>query len=209
MSAFRFARPGLVLFLMTSAACTAGSTSTGGSGVPVEDEPSPTKPAPTPAPTPTGTTTQEPPTKPDPKPVIDRTVRFDLTLEGSPVNITKVAVKVNPGSGGDPARVQIDGSYEQQLNGPFTSTATFTVRAEIDAKGSDACGEGGRSADYWFKDTDGALRGMGTSYQGGGCTMNIIANGADGFSSGTAKGTIGGVKTKSFTVTWGQPLPKS
>lgn len=208
MPAFAFARPALALFLMTSAACTAGVSPSGGSGVPVEEEPSPTKPTPTPTATSTATP-DKPPAKPDPVPEIDKTVRFALTLEGAPVNITKVSVKILPGTGGDPARFQIDGSYEQQLNGPLTSTATFTIRADVTAKGVDTCGEGSRSADYWFKDTDGALRGLGTGYQGGSCTMTIIGNGADGFSSGSAKGTLGGTKTKSFTITWGQPLPKS
>jgi hypothetical protein len=95
------------------------------------------------------------------------------------------------------------------LNGGFQSTATFTIRVEATEKGADTCGSGGRSADYWFKDTDGSLRGLGTSYQGGSCTMTVLGNASDGFSSGTAKGTVGGVKTKSFTLSWGQPIPKS
>jgi hypothetical protein len=117
---------------------------------------------------------------------------------------------VEPGSSGDPPRVVIAGSYEQQLPGPgFTSTATFTIYVDATEKGVDTCGSGGRSASYWFKDDDGALRGLGTSYQGGNCTMTVLGNASDGFSSGTAKGTVGGAKMKSFSVSWGRTIPKS
>ena len=193
----------LALFLITATGCTAGTTST---GIPGETQPGPAKAIPSGTPTSEPAPTEEEPTtepQPDPEPTLDKTKRFTLTLEGQPVTVANVTTKV------EGVRVVIAGSYEQDLNGPLTSTATFTIRVDGSEKGKDSCGTGGRAADYWFKDTDGALRGLGTSYQGGSCTMTVIGNAADGFSSGSATGTLGGVKTKSFTLNWGQPIPKS
>jgi hypothetical protein len=199
----------------TLGACSA---TTSGTGTPVEETPTGTTP------TPSGTGTTAPAPAPSPpakdggstaKPPIDTTPRFELTLDGELLNVTTVTVKVTPASGSGsnatPERVAIAGSYEQQINGGYlgmTSTATFTIHADTVATGLDLCGNGGRSAGYWFKDTDGSLRGMGTDYQGGNCTMDVTANAADGFTSGSAKGAIGSAPTKSFTVRWGQPLPK-
>lgn len=206
----RFSTPTLIaLCLATTAAC-----SSGGSGGTYGDDSG----TPNPTPTATGTATTDPPQdKPDasvePKPdaaaPVDKTVRFELTLDGQPITIAQstVKVKVEAGSNGDPPGLVIDGSYEQTGVGAFTSTATFTVRVDTTTKGSDACGTGGRSAGYWFKDTDGTIRGLGTVYQGGHCTMNVVASAADGFTSGTATGVVGGAKQKAFTVRWGQPLP--
>lgn len=199
----------IALCLATTAACSSGSSGSfyGEDGG-----------APSPTPTASGTTTTDPPkdkpdaapeSKPDAAPTVDKTVHFDLTLEGQPITIAQstVKVKVEAGSNGNPPGLVIDGSYEQTGVGAFTSTATFTVRVDTTTKGADACGTGGRSAGYWFKDTDGTIRGLGTVYQGGNCTMNVVANAADGFTSGTATGVVGGAKQKAFTVRWGQPLP--
>lgn len=142
----------------------------------------------------------------DPERTLDKTERFELTLEGSPVKITGATVEVKPASGSTLARVSITGSY-QQLFGP-TFTATFTVSVDAKAQGTAACDSKARFADYWFKDTDGTIRGLGTSFNGGGCTMTVLGNDADGFTSGTATGTVGGSKTKSFSVRWGKSLPK-
>lgn len=193
--------------LATTTACSAGTT-----GLVVGDggQPSPT-------PTTTTTAPTEPPKdKPDAAvpqhdsgPVIDMTQRFDLTLEGAPIAITKVTAKVEPASGNTPARINVGGSYEQQLGHGLTSTATFTVYVDATATGTDACGVAGRSASYLFKDTDGSIRIESTGLQGGSCTMKIASNAADGFSSGSATGVIGGASQKSFTIAWGQPIPKS
>jgi hypothetical protein len=218
MRSFAISRPFSLLSLAAFATLGACSATTSGPGTPVEEAPAGT----TPTPSGTGTTAPAPaPSAPDAgggpitKPPVDKTARFELTLDGETIPVTTVTVKVTPaagsGSNATPERVAIAGSYEQQLNGGYlgmTSTATFTIYADSAATGLDVCGNGGRSAGYWFKDTDGTLRGMGTDYQGGSCTMDVTANAADGFTSGSAKGTIGGVTTKSFTVRWGQPLPK-
>ena len=120
--------------------------------------------------------------------------------------VPKVTVQIDPATNLGPAAIVIKASHQQQINGG-TSTATFTLTLDVTEKGGGSCGSA-RSADYFFKDTDGALRGIGTSYQGGACTMSVITNEADGFSSGTASGTLGGAASKSFTVSWGQNLTK-
>ncbi len=204
--AFLLPRLSFALCLATTAACSSGTTGGYAGG----DDSG------TPPPTPTGTGTTTPPPldhpdasvgpTPDAAVPVDKTLRFDLTLDGQAITIANTSVKIEAGSNGGPDRIVVDGSY-QQTTGPFGSTATFTIRAETTAKGLDTCGTDGRSASYWFKDTDGTIRGLGTSLQGGNCTMNVVANAADAFSSGTAKGVIGGAKQKAFTITWGQPLP--
>jgi hypothetical protein len=208
MLAFLPGRVLIPLCLVTTAACSSGS---GGpfTGSSYDDGGTPT-------PTPTGTGTAPPtPDKPDGStptpdagPVIDKTVHFDLTLDGDPIAITKVTVKMEPASGSSPASIAVAGQYEQQLGHGLTSTATFTVSAATTEKGADACGTGGRYASYLFKDTDGTIRIVSTSLQGGSCTMKIFGNAADDFTSGSATGVIGGLSPKAFTVAWGQPIPK-
>ncbi len=204
--------PGRVLLpfcLVTTAACSSGT-----SGNYYEDGGGTPNPTPTATGTGTGTPPKDPPDaapepKPDAGPVVDTTPRFDLTLEGKPIAITKVSVKIEPASGNTPATIAVAGQYEQQLPQGFTSTATFTVYAGTTEKGADACGTGGRSATYLFKDTDGSIRVIATSLQGGSCTMKILSNVADAFTSGSATGVIGGAKQKAFTIAWGQPVPKT
>jgi hypothetical protein len=137
------------------------------------------------------------------------TPRFDLTIDGQPITITKVTAKVDPASGNAHARVEVVGQYEQQLGQGLTSTATFTVFVDASETGTDACGVGGRAASYLFKDTDGAIRIESTGLQAGSCTMKIFSGASDGFTSGSATGVIGGTSTKSFTIAWGQSVPKS
>jgi hypothetical protein len=206
MLAFLPGRVVLPLCFVATAACGSGSSTyydDGGS--------------PTPTPTATATGTTEPPPdkpdasiepKPDAGPTLDKTPRFDLTIEGQPITITKVSVKIEPASGSSPARIAVAGQYEQQFPQGFTSTATFTVYAGTTATGTEACGSD-RYATYLFKDTDGTIRVESTSLLGGSCTMKILGNSADGFSSGTATGVIGGATTKAFTITWGQVIPKT
>jgi hypothetical protein len=138
---------------------------------------------------------------------VDKTVRLELTIDGAQIVPDEVKVKVEPAKSGKPARLVIDASHEQDLKGPFTSTATFTLSVDLTEMGKDACSSK-RSASYFFKDTDGALRGIGTGYAGGHCMMEITANEADGFSSGSATGVLGGATTKSFSVAWGQNIPQ-
>lgn len=202
----------LAVFVASTAACTTGTT-TGGAGTPAEQAPSddgPQRDEPSTSSSPPADE-KSPPTKndDDPAPAIDKTVHFELSIGGETIDPDEVVVTLQPASGGDPATLVIKAHHEQQLNGPFTSTATFTMKVDVTEKGKDLCGEGGRYADYWFKDPDdGALRAIGTGYVGGSCSMNVIANQADGFWSGTATGTLGGATSKSFTVSWGQNLPK-
>ena len=194
----------LTIVVGTTTACTAGSTSTG-SDLPGEQG----TPHATPVPTGSATTTTPPAHTPDAgadaTPAIDHTVHFALTIDGQAI-VPKVTVQLDPATNLGPAAIVVKASHPQQLNGG-TSTATFTLTLVVDEKGEGSCGSA-RSAGYFFKDTDGARRGIGTSYQGGACTMNVITNEADGFTSGTASGTLGGATSKSFTVSWGQNLTK-
>lgn len=193
--------------LLAVAACTADATSVPSS--PFGEDPSQTTPPPSSTADPKDPPSKDKDTDKDPPPKVDKTVKFELTIDGESIKPDAVTVEVDKGTGGDPDRILIKAQHEQDFGTPFTSTATFTLRLVTTAKGQDICGTAaGRSADYWFKDGQGgAIRGIGTMYVGGNCTMNIVANEADDFTSGTAQGTLGGAVTKSFSVKWGQNLP--
>lgn len=208
VAAHRMVIPFCLAVSLVSLGCSSGTTGTLGT----ESDGSVT---PTPTPTSTSTSPTEPPKdRPDAAPSeqadadspIDKTPHFELTLDGQAIAITNVTAKREPASGSRPERVNVSGSYEQQLRGGLTSSAVFTVFANVTEKGTDACGAGGREASYLFKDTDGAIRVIYTQLPGSSCTMKILSSAADGFVSGSATGVFGGAKTKSFTVAWGQPL---
>ena len=209
----RSARIMMALFvsaLAATSACSAGTITGVGTGDGGTPNPTPTATA-----TSTGMTDPTPPDSgTDPKPdasgpVIDKTARFDLTIDGQPITITKVTAKIDPASGNTPTRIDVAGQYEQQLGSGLTSTATFTVFVDTTETGTDACGTGGRDASYLFKDTDGSIRIESTGLQGGSCTMKIFSGVSDGFTSGSATGVIGGASQKSFTIAWGQVVSKS
>jgi hypothetical protein len=173
----------------------------------------------TPSTTPTGTGTSTPPPPDtadassdkatDAGPAVDKSPRFDLELDGQPVAIENVEVKVEPASGSTPARISVAGQYEQQLGFGQTSTAKLTLYVDASEKGTDACGVGGRSASYLFKDTEGAITVLATDLQGGNCTMKVVGNASDAFTSGSVTGVLSGEEQKSFTLAWGQAIPKS
>jgi hypothetical protein len=171
----------------------------------------------TPSPNPTATSTSPTdPTKPiidggvapqpDAAPVIDMTPHFDFTLEGQSIPTMNITAKIVPADNLDPARVEVAGQYEQDIGSGLTSTATFTVIADMTASGTDACGVADRDTSYLFKDTDGSIRVLDATLLGGSCTMKIASSGASGFSSGSATGVLGGAKTKAFTIAWGQTV---
>jgi hypothetical protein len=193
----------------STSACSVESTSAGGG---LEEDPPADAPASggessTPKPADEPDEKDSEPEEKEEEESVDKTVHFELTLDGASIVPDVVKVEVQPAKSDKPARLVIDAKHQQDLKGGFTSTATFTLSLDLTEKGKDTCSSV-RSASYFFKHTDGSLSGIGTSYAGGSCMMDITANEADGFSSGTATGVLGGVTTKSFSVAWGQNLPQ-
>ena len=167
------------------------------------------------SPTPSGTSTTPSPSgkdastsEPDAAPVIDKTVKFDFTIDGETPTIESATATIVPATSTDPAMVKIAGQYEQDEGFGLTSTATFTIWVQTGYTGTDACDEKTRYATYLFKDTDGAIKELATDLLGGSCTMKVLSTTADGFTSGSATGTLGGDSTKAFTIAWGQPIPQ-
>jgi hypothetical protein len=130
---------------------------------------------------------------------VDKTPRFALELDGELMEASEIKVKVEGN------QVKIEAVYEPELPPPYGSASTFTLTLPMATTGTGPCTTG-RSAFYWFKDGGGTLRGIGTEYSGGGCTMTLTSKAADGFSSGSASGTLGGAMTKSFSIEWAQPI---
>jgi hypothetical protein len=124
----------------STVACSVETTSAGGG---LEDDPPATAPAPgvestTPRP---GDELEEKEGEPEEKEEesVDKTVRFELTIDGASIVPDVVKVEVEPAKNGKPARLVVDASHEQVQNGPFTSTATFTLSVDLTEKGKDAC----------------------------------------------------------------------
>ena len=119
----------LTLFVATTAACTAGTT-TSGTGFPTEPGPSkdtPSKDAPSTSSTDDDDTKKPAPAEDDDKPQVDKTVHFELTIDGETIVPDEVKVTREVGPGGDPDRFVLKARHEQAIQGPFTSTATSTM----------------------------------------------------------------------------------
>lgn len=195
--------PAFVLFsfFFASAACTvesssppsSSSSSSGGAS----ERPSTTSPTEPPAPT-SPTKTDPQPKDEDPKPKTPPKPFFEATIDGEPAVFDETSIELD------------DGQYELvgvvNATSPYGSDKTLTVRFAKGETGAAACASGKRSADLWYKDDDGTIRGIGTSYIYGGCTMTLDTSIA-GYVSGKAQGTLGGQKQKSFSVSFAQKLP--
>jgi hypothetical protein len=185
-------------FVFIVTACSVESTSPPSGS----DKPATTTPATEPAKPPSKSTTpapsdtndepkDEPPPKTPPKPF------FDATLDGDPAVFDETTIELD------------DGSYELKgvvnATSPYGSDMTLTVRFTKGETGAGACSDD-RSVDLWYKDEDGAIRGIGTGYVYGSCSMTLDTS-IPGYVSGQAQGTLGGAKQKSFTVKFAQKLP--
>lgn len=189
----------LFLSLVVVAACSVESTSPPPSETkPVSTSPStePSTPPPSkskPAPTPSQDDPQDPAPKTPPKPF------FDATVDGDAKLFDETTITLEDGS------YKLRGTVEAQS--PYGgSDETLTVHITKGETGTAACDDDKRSVDFWFKDDDGAIRGLGTSYVYGGCTMKLDTS-IPGYIIGEAQGTLGGAKQKSFSVKFAQKLP--
>lgn len=158
-------------------------------------EPSESAPPPKAKPAPAQTEEEDPKA---PAPKAPPTPFFDATLDGDDAVFDETSIELD------------DGKYELvgvvNAQSPYGSDMTLTVRMAKGETGTAACASGKRSVDLWYKDEDGAIRGIGTSYQYGNCTMKLDTS-IPGYVSGEAQGTLGGAKQKSFTVKFAQKLP--
>ena len=156
-------------------------------------DPPPSKSKPAPAPAPSQNDPDEPAPKTPPKPF------FDATVDGDAMVFDETTIELEDGS------YKLRGTVESQS--PYGgSDETLTVHINKGESGTAACDDDKRSVDLWFKDDDGAIRGLGTSYVYGGCTMKLDTS-IPGYVIGEAQGTLGGAKQKSFSVKFAQKLP--
>jgi hypothetical protein len=188
-------------FTFVVAACSVEPASLPSSGT---DKPATTTPATEPSKDPSKSTNTTPPSetnedpKNDPPPKTPPKPFFDATLDGDPAVFDETTIELD------------DGSYELQgvvkATSPYGSDMTLTVRFAKGETGADVCSDDKRSVDLWYKDEDGTIRGIGTSFIYGNCSMTLDTS-IPGYVSGQAQGTLGGAKQKSFTVKFAQKLP--